>query len=145
MKLFSAKPFGLKLQEVFLVLMSVLSAFGASGDVDTGFNPKLTIDLTDNYSGAPVIQPDGKIIVFGSYQPSGTTISRPYIKRLNADGSIDPTFNCPECLSFFPKAVAFQSDGKIMVGGSTEITSSTGRIIRVNQNGSLDTSFRLPG
>lgn len=133
------------LSVVFWVLMSVLlNVSGSSGDVDAGFNPQLTIDLTDNYSGAPAIQPDGKIIVFGSYQIPGGFASRLYIKRLNADGSVDPTFNCPECLSFFPKGVTFQPDGKIIVSGTSELASGTGRIIRVNQNGNLDTSFKAP-
>ncbi len=141
MKLSTAKRFGLKLSAIFLVLMSALYAFGASGDVDAGFNPQLTI--AGNFPAAPAIQPDGKIIVLGSYQLPGFSY-RPYIKRLNADGSIDPTFNCPECLSFFPKGIAFQPDGKIMVSGTTEVASGTGRLIRVNQNGNLDTSFKTP-
>lgn len=134
-----------KLQMIVLmlcVLMSVLNIFGASGDVDPGFNPLLTMDLTDNYPGAPVMQPDGKIIVFGSYYYNGLASQRPYIRRLNPDGSIDPTFNCPECLAFFPKTVTVQSDGKIFVGGTGAVASGAGYIIRVNPNGSLDTSFK---
>jgi uncharacterized delta-60 repeat protein len=143
MKLFTAKQFGLILPGIFLALMSVLNVFGATGDVDPGFDPKLTIDLTGNFPGSPATQPDGKIIIFGYYQLSGFS-HRPYLRRLNADGTNDPTFACPECHSFFPTSVLVRPDGKLMVIGTTAVFSGNHRLIRVNQNGSLDTSFQTP-
>jgi uncharacterized delta-60 repeat protein len=137
MKLPSAKIFVLKLQLVFLILMSVLNVFGASGDVDAGFDPQMTIDLTGEHGGNAVFQQDGKIIVFGSY----STALRPFFRRLNADGSFDSAFRCSECLTFIPRKVVVQSDGKLLVSGGLP-GSSVGRIIRVNQNGSLDTAFK---
>ncbi len=133
MKMFSFRQICFIWLTSTLMLLNAFSAFGATGDVDTGFDPELTIDLP-GYYGKAVVQPDGNLIVFGSYTIFGGSTVRPYIKRLNTDGTVDPTFDCPECRSFLPRAVAFQADGKILVGGGL-------RVIRVNQNGSLDTSF----
>jgi uncharacterized delta-60 repeat protein len=137
MKSFSRKQAGFTLQLALIVLVSVLSTFAATADVDTGFNPQLTIDLTGEHGGSAVIQSDGKIIIFGSY----STSVRPFFSRLNADGSLDSTFRCPECLSFVPRKVVIQPDGKILVlGGATGF--NFGRVIRIHQSGSLDTSFK---
>ena len=136
MKLLSAKRPGLKLSAVFLFLISAFSVLGASGDVDPGFNPQLTVDLS-NLGGNLIIQPDGKIIVFGGYTPLNGSVGKSFVKRLNPDGSPDTTFDCQECRSFIPIIVTLQSDGKILIGG-------TARVIRVNQDGSLDNSFNYP-
>ncbi len=111
-------------------------AVAAVGDVDTSFNPQLTIDLTGEHGGNAVFQSDGKIIVFGSY----STAVKPFFRRLNTDGTLDSTFSCPECLSFVPRSVTVQPDGKLLVIGGFP-GQYYGRLIRVNQNGSLDTSF----
>ncbi len=134
-QLFTKRP-GLNLLLTLFVLTSVFSVLGASGDVDPGFNPQLTVDLS-NQGGNLIIQPDGKILVFGGYLPAGGSIGKTFVKRLNPDGSTDTTFDCQECRSFFPRVVGLQSDGKILIGGND-------KVIRVNQDGSLDTSFSSP-
>ena len=120
---------------VFLFLASVISVFGETADVDTGFNPQLTANVS-SISGKLLMQSDGKIIIFGTYV-IGENTSRTYVKRLNSDGSVDATFDCQECGSFSPRLVALQSDGKILIAG-------VHKLIRVNQNGSLDTSYNSP-
>ena len=135
MKLLSAKHPGLKLSVVFLFLISAFSVFGASSDVDPGFNPQLTVDVS-NQGGSLLIQSDGKIIIYGSYgYPGGG--GRTYVKRLNSDGSTDTTFDCHECRLFQARIVGLQPDGKILIGGND-------KLIRVNQDGSLDSSFTSP-
>ena len=57
-----------------------------------------------------------KILISGSF----TVLGGPprYIGRLNADGTLDSTFN-PRGDGFFPEgnSLAVQADGKILVGG----------------------------
>jgi uncharacterized delta-60 repeat protein len=90
------------------------------------------------------IQPDGKIVAVGSFTAySGSTRNR--IVRLNTDGTYDTTFNAGTGLNAAANCVAIQSDGKILVGGTT-ITQYSGSLngtgsLRINTNGTLDTTF----
>lgn len=72
--------------------------------------------------------------------------SRNYIARLNADGSLDTSFNPGTGRNRWVDTTAIQADGKILIGG--DFTSYNGtsinRIARLNEDGSLDTSFN-PG
>ena len=79
---------------------------------------------------------------------TGTT-ARHYIGRLNADGSLDATFD--PGANAIPHALTVQADGKILVGGEfTTIggggtgTTPRSRIARLNADGSVDPSFN-PG
>lgn len=95
------------------------------------------------------VQPDGKIIATGYFfSYNGFTGDR--IIRLNADGSVDETFKVDTHLymqtSTFPVDIQFQPDGKILMGTNGVIYTSGlgafgGAVIRLNNNGSLDTSF----
>jgi uncharacterized delta-60 repeat protein len=70
------------------------------------------------------------------------------LMRLNADGSIDESFNVgPGWTRFW--GIAVQADGKIVAGGiSSAETSQTGssiyRVFRFNPDGSLDNTFNSP-
>jgi uncharacterized delta-60 repeat protein len=106
-----------------------------SFDIGTGFNSSLS---------ALVIQSDGKVIVggcFTSYQ--GVAANR--IIRLNSDGTRDTSFDIGTGFNNGVDALAIQSDGKVIVGGSftsyQDIT--TNRIIRLNSDGTRDTSFDI--
>ncbi|HEX8248917.1 MAG TPA: carboxypeptidase regulatory-like domain-containing protein [Pyrinomonadaceae bacterium] len=91
------------------------------------------------------VQPDGKIIIGGDFFTVLGT-SRPYIARLNTDGSLDTIFY-PNPLGRV-YAVAVQPDGKILIAGWFNTLSPNGgapvprrNIARVNADGSLDASF----
>jgi uncharacterized delta-60 repeat protein len=81
-----------------------------------------------------VLQPDGKLLIYGS---GG-------LARLNSNGSVDNTFSSGtgidngeiECITLLP-------DGKAILGGYFTAYNGTTvkNIIRINSNGSLDTSF----
>ena len=97
-------------------------------------------------------RPDGKILVGGAFTMLGGggtgTTPRNYIGRLNADGSLDTSFDPGANDAIVSMAV--QPDGKILVGGGfTTLGGGTGtttrnRIGRLNADGSLDISFN-PG
>ena len=114
----------------------------ADGALDGAFNPLLG-GVSDPSLYSLAVQPDGKILVGGSF----TTLNgqpRNHIGRLNADGGLDTTFNPGVSLSAL--CFAIQADGNILVGGN--FTSLGGQtrynIGRLNTNGTLDASFN-PG
>src|SRR5690606_8599924 len=81
-------------------------------------------------------QLDGKIIV-------GRQEGAPYLYRYNADGSIDNTFDIGTGVNGTVSSIVTQPDGKVLVGGNfTEFNGQPqNRIMRLNPDGSLDTSF----
>ena len=110
-----------------------------NGNLDTSF-------VTGSGASANVdevqIQTDGKIIVAGSFISfNGTTCNR--IIRLNSNGAIDTAFGIGTSFNDNIGALSLQLDGKILVGG--DFTSYNGtltnRIIRLNSDGSIDSSF----
>jgi len=112
-----------------------------SGSLDATFTPPTFSGIVYDIA----VQADGKVLVAGTLSTGighGSTNQRIY--RLNADGSIDPTFTAlvPSSISF-PNptihAVALQADGKVLIAG--EFAS---RVRRLNPNGSSDTSYDAP-
>lgn len=111
----------------------------SDGTHDTSFNPGSGFN---NSMRNMVLQPDGKIILTGPFTSyNGTTRNR--IIRINANGSLDGTFNPGSGFNGQTWPVHLQSDGKIIVVGgfSTFNGVSRNRIARLNANGTLDTSF----
>ncbi len=88
-----------------------------------------------------LLQPDGKIIVFGWFSTfGGAPVGR--VLRLNADLSLDTTFDSPVD-SGVVQVGALQADGKILIGGpffSTGVGPLV-RLARLNANGTVDTNF----
>ena len=84
---------------------------------------------------ALAVQPDGKIIVGGSFATVNAT-SRGNIARLNIDGTLDTTFVASNVHPV--NAVAVQADGKILVG------TSAYDLVRLNSDGSPDATFASP-
>lgn len=93
------------------------------------------------------IQNDGKILIGGQFTVYDGT-ARARIARLNADGSLDTTFNPGTGATggLIVESIALQTDGKIIIGGGFTTYNGTTRngIARLNSDGSLDTSFN-PG
>jgi uncharacterized delta-60 repeat protein len=107
----------------------------------TGFNNNVL---------ALAIQPDGKIIAGGAFSTfNGNTHNR--IVRLLGTGVIDNTFVTNTGVNSGQNfgavfTVALQNDGKIYLGGnfSTYHNTARSRILRLNDDGSLDLTFN-PG
>jgi uncharacterized delta-60 repeat protein len=88
-------------------------------------------------------QADGKILVGGEFMQYDMT-SAGHIIRLNADGTIDSSFNSTAGANgtgIF-KAIS-QPDGKVLVAGSftTYNNMTAGNFARLNADGSLDNTF----
>jgi len=88
------------------------------------------------------VQTDGKIILAGEFFTYNGT-SAPRIVRLNTNGSIDTSFIYGTAFNTDTYSLSIQSDGKILVGGGfiTYQSVSAPRIIRLNTDGSIDTSW----
>jgi len=96
----------------------------------------------DNTVETIVLQPDGKILIGGHFKNfNGLPFAG--LVRLNPDGTIDSSFKIKNGFDKYVFAIALQPDQKILVGGTflTFDGVSQKRILRLNANGSLDTSF----
>ena len=112
------------------------------GSIDTGFDPgpgangtvyALAVYPTNTVHG-------GQVLIGGSFT-AVRGVGRKGIARLNADGSLDTTFNPGMGASDVVRAVAIQSDGRVLIGGSfTNVNGvALNRIARLNGDGSVDT------
>jgi uncharacterized delta-60 repeat protein len=91
------------------------------------------------------LQPDEMILAGGGF----TTIhgvARSGVARLHPDGNLDETFNQGSGVIAHVRAMALQSDGKIVIGGDVYNVHGvqTHNIARLNADGSLDAGFHLP-
>ena len=123
------------LPQNYLIRLNSDGSKDTSFNIGTGFN--FFVDTLE-------IQSDGKILVGGLFNLfTGATQNR--LIRLNTDGSKDTSFNIGSGFNSNVYSMAIQSDGKILVGGEfTTFTGSTqNRLIRLNSNGSKDTSFNI--
>ena len=133
------------------VAVPSLVRLNVDGTVDTSFLTNLGTGF-DAEVTAIVVQPDGKIVVTGSFDTlNGANARR--IVRLNSNGTLDSAFMAAIGSSFDggyacscapnPKVIALQSDGKILVGGDFDRFNgaSTNALVRLQSSGALDTAF----
>nr|MDQ3322804.1 FG-GAP-like repeat-containing protein [Acidobacteriota bacterium] len=116
-----------------------IARLNADGSLDAAFNVGSGANAT---IFALALQPDGKILIGGSFSVyNGATRAR--IARLNADGSLDTTFNFSDRTANIVFDIKLQPDGKILGGGSFSNINSppSAGIVRLTTNGSLDSSF----
>lgn len=120
-----------------------VARLNTNGTLDTSFKNGLNIDGT---IWTISIQSDGKIIIAGlSLQYNYENIGD--IARLNANGSLDTTFNFGGAgTDYFVYSSSIQTDGKIIFTGSFSTFNNipSKGVVRLNANGSLDTSFNCP-
>ena len=111
------------------------------GTIDPSFNPVFGSPGTVSVVAA---QPDGKVIAAGPFAFMNGT-QRGGIARLNADGSLDATFNPGTGFAGTPGRLAIQGDGKILAaGGFTQYNGVTvPGIVRINTDGSIDDTFSV--
>jgi uncharacterized delta-60 repeat protein len=124
-----------------IIRLNIDGSIDTSFDIGTGFNHTVS---DSNAINEIAIQPDDKILVGGNFTTyKGITSNR--IIRLNIDGSIDTSFDTGTGFNNYPSSITIQPDDKILVGGSFGIYRGLfyNRIIRLNIDGSIDTSFNI--
>lgn len=113
-----------------------------------GFNSNGNSFYPDLSCNDAIMQPDGKILVCGLFQEYNENPANKII-RLNQDYSIDTTFliNGFNNNNVVINNLALQADGKIFVtgdlGDSYNGNPITSKLIRLNADGTLDTSFAM--
>lgn len=127
----------------------VVTRFNANGSLDSSFDGdgatyKHFFGSSDDVARAAAVQSDGKILVAGESDNAGTRYFA--ATRLNSDGSPDTSFGTAGAATIYmngvASAMAIQPDHKIVLAGSAfnGINHDFG-VVRLNPDGSLDTSF----
>ncbi len=112
----------------------------SSGVRDTSFNPtvhntKATLSITDTD-----VQADGKILISGRHTSGGINdfVLKGFIVRLNADGSLDSSFQAAEITDRAIFVFKKLPSGKILIVSHSQSQSN---LFRLNADGSLDNTF----
>ena len=137
----------------------VMAAYNPNGTLDTTFGTGGKVNFHigyDNDFGLQVIQLDNGKILFGGHSYFGSVPLRYEIAvvRLNANGSFDNSFgeNGVFKSRFFEngrsylEGMALQSDGKLVVTGAANVNNEENYgLLRITENGQLDTTFGVDG
>jgi len=133
---------------LFILLILPHPLHASPGDLDPSFGSGGTVisDFGGFSANSLALQPDGKIVVAGSF---GFDFA---LARYNADGRLDAGFGSGgKVTTDFgdwdgAHAVAIQADGKIVVAGSSGFFVHTDiAMARYNPDGSLDPTFGSGG
>jgi uncharacterized delta-60 repeat protein len=116
------------------------------GSLDESFSTEAEFD---GHVWGMALQPDGKILVTGTFEHAFGKNIRALI-RLNEDGSWDPSFRLESGFGgilAMGQSIALLPDGKIMVGGYLESYQGqpARNIVRINADGTWDETFALRG
>ena len=128
---------------LLLLIAAAEAPAATAGSVDLTFDPGVGADF---HVTTVAIQGDGKLLVAGEFSKFND-INRRKVARLNADGSVDESFQSGGTgANDTVYALAVQADGKIIIGGrfSSFDGVSRSRIARLNSDGTLDEGFN-PG
>ncbi|WP_300329058.1 DUF4347 domain-containing protein, partial [Accumulibacter sp.] len=129
--------------------------YNADGTLDTSFSgdgiATLSFGTSNEYGYSLALQADGKILVAGEANMSGNVDVA--LARLNTDGTLDASFSGDGMVTTAigtgidsGRGVTVQSDGKIVVAGSSSNGSNNDiAVVRYNTDGTLDTSFSGDG
>jgi uncharacterized delta-60 repeat protein len=128
----------------------VAAGASSTGDIVAAFQQDGTPDwhVSNSPGGeddAIAIQPnDGRIVV------AGTVNGNMYVARYNGNGTVDGSFGSSGstqitlCGTSYANGVAVQQDGKIVVVG-TSVCTNVLTVVRLKQDGALDTTFGVGG
>lgn len=122
-----------------------LARYNTDGSPDLSFNGS-GFKKNINPNRIIALQNDGKIVTGGDY----------YITRYLPNGNLDTSFNSTGRLlilstdgiyTFLCKYISIQNDGKILVSGTFRTGSNRllFGVVRINSNGTLDTTFGTNG
>jgi uncharacterized delta-60 repeat protein len=127
---------------------------GKPGALDTSFGGGRVLvgmGISDDYGYAVAVQPDGKVLVAGSIAEHQGDFA---LLRLTRDGAPDPTFGAGgKVFTDFGGftdtiyAIALQTDGKIVVAGTSVVSGSSFDFAaaRYLPDGTLDNTFSGDG
>ena len=119
-----------------------IARLNVDGSLDMTFDPGTGTDGANGAVVSALLQPDGKVVIGGNFNWFDG-VQRNHITRLNADGSLDFSFDPGTGTSAMVTSALLHPTGKIILGGLFTTYNGIGRnhLLRVNPNGELDTSF----
>lgn len=133
-------------QRVNGLLRPHLARLNPDGSVDASFTLN---DASNIFVKALVGQPDGCIVVGGGYHIGKQGMANYFVARLKSDGSLDPSFRSLGVDDLI-NTLSLQSDGRLLVGGrfihyvdSNGVFANRSHLIRLNRDGTLDTTFSV--
>jgi len=154
---------------VFLLLFAVFGhAQSQPGDIDITFNssgvgawgpsavPPVVTDAAQQKTDACVYnsrvytsedENKDKIIIVGRFI-SFNNIAKKYIARINADGTLDPTFSAPVFNNGYIYNLEILPDNKILIVGGFAVATggvTYRNVMRLNANGTADNTFGTGG
>jgi uncharacterized delta-60 repeat protein len=129
-----------------------LLRYNTDGSLDSSFDSDgivtTSIPNSTTYGLSVALQSDGKIVVAG--EMINSTDQDFVVVRYNTNGSLDNTFNTDGIVTTavgsstdIGNAIAIQSDGKIVVAGST--VNPDFALVRYDTSGNLDNTFDTDG
>lgn len=145
--------------------INTILRYSANGKLDSTFGSAGAFSFNNTFGANDfTLQPDGKIIIAGTYTDSGVENQSMAVMRITEAGKVDSSFNGTGLL-VLPNvvanpqtyntgvnnltAVAIQTDGKIIAAGNllTDATSTNGNIclVRILADGTLDNSYGVNG
>lgn len=135
---------------------STVRRYHPDGAVDTSFAAVTLGSFNSALGVSGLVLQDGKILI-GSSFGSVNSVTRYHLARLNANGSLDTSFDAQigqmGVLTDLPTndipygvwicSLAQQADGKIIIGGTLNTVAGVARrrLARLHPDGSLDTGF----
>ncbi|MEO6033813.1 MAG: Calx-beta domain-containing protein, partial [Verrucomicrobiota bacterium] len=131
-------------------LRNRIARLNYDGTLDTTFNPGSGSDgyiyaLAETFIGTNTASAKRKLIAVGNFTTFNST-SRSGIVRLNENGTVDSAFDPGTGVNGTNGTVycvAVQTDGKVVIGGDFSSFGNVAyrHLVRLNQDGSLDTTF----
>lgn len=141
------RPAGRLLRLAAFVAAAFSVAFAQAPSAADGFDPNV-----DGNVFAVVAQPDGRLLIGGQFTAVGG-VTRHNLARLNADGSVDLSFNphagTTDDRPGVVRAIILDGSNRILIGGDfttlqpggTGAVTTRNRIARLNADGSIDAAF----
>lgn len=129
---------------------SLDTTFGTNGFVEKQYLDTVFDTASSNYYLFGMdVQSDDKILIMGKRESNPNLF---WVVRLTPNGLLDSSFNGTGYLDIgfgtlqdIGKCVKVQPDGKIILGGTSGNTAQYFTMVRLNSNGSIDTTFGTGG
>ena len=138
-----------------------LTRITTAGELDSGYGSEGSQTLSLTQVSDLTVQTDGAVIVLGKTVQSAAPGPQVAVVRLLASGQVDPSFQLALPASYPAsfhyqdqyQAVAIESDGKIVLGGTSPYVQATGNtdganrllVMRLLAAGAVDTRFGSNG
>lgn len=121
----------------FLLAVAFTCSLNGQATVDPSFNAVPSKALTTQSALQQVVQPDGKIIVYGP-RMAVDGVAKGDVLRLNADGTLDSSFSYCSCGLSYIRNLTLAPGGKLILAGAE---AQNAKMIRLNSDGSIDNTF----